>query len=110
MRISFQQELDGTEATLQQEGELVLRALRGALNALWAQDSELADQGISFDDEIDQAYADIHHGIDVLLRRQPTVASHLRLVVALLHSNLHLERMGDYCVTVAKLMKLVSNV
>jgi phosphate transport system protein len=29
-------------------------------------------------------------------------------VLAVLHSNLHLERMGDYCVTIAKLMKLVS--
>jgi phosphate transport system protein len=110
MRISFQQELDGTEATLQEEGELVLRALRGALNALWEQDSELADEVISFDDEIDETYARIHHGIEVLLARQTPVASDLRLVLALLHSNLHLERMGDYCVTIAKLMKLVSNV
>jgi phosphate transport system protein len=110
VRISFQEELDGTEATLQEEGELVLRALRGALNALWEQDSELADEVISFDDEIDGTYARIHQGIEVLLARQTPVASDLRLVLALLHSNLHLERMGDYCVTIAKLMKLVSNV
>ena len=110
MRVSFQQALDGTEARLQEEGELVLRALRGALNALWEQDAELADEVIAFDDEIDQTYADIHHGIEVLLARQTPVASDLRLVLALLHSNLHLERMGDYCVTIAKLMKLVSAV
>jgi len=110
VRISFQEELDGTEATLQEEGELVLRALRGALNALWEQDSELADEVISFDDEIDGTYARIHQGIEVLLARQTPVASDLRLVLALLHSNLHLERMGDYCVTIAKLMKLVPDV
>ena len=63
---------------------------------------------IAFDDEIDRTYADIHHGIEVLLARQTPVAGDLRLVLALLHSNLHLERMGDYCVTIAKLMKLVS--
>ena len=34
MRISLQEELDQLEASLQEEGELVLRALRGALNAL----------------------------------------------------------------------------
>jgi phosphate transport system protein len=34
----------------------------------------------------------------------------LRLVLAMLHSNLHLERMGDYCVTIAKLTKLVTDV
>ena len=34
------------------------------------------------------------------------MASDLRLVLALLHVNLHLERIGDYCVTIAKLVKL----
>jgi phosphate transport system protein len=29
------------------------------------------------------------------------------MVLALLHNNLHLERMADYCVTIAKLTKLV---
>jgi phosphate transport system protein len=108
MRVSFQEELDRTEAALQEEGELVLRALRGALNALWERDSELADEVIAFDDEIDSIYFDVEEGIQVLLARQTPVASDLRLVLAMLHSNLHLERMGDYCVTIAKLIKLVS--
>jgi len=34
------------------------------------------------------------------------VAIDLRLVLAMLHVNLHLERMADYCVTIAKLVKL----
>jgi phosphate transport system protein len=110
MRTSFQEDLDHSEAALQEEGELVLRALRGALNALWEQDSELADEVIAFDDEIDRRYLDIQESIQTLLARQTPVAGDLRLVLALLHSNLHLERMGDYCVTVAKLMKLASDV
>jgi phosphate transport system protein len=109
MRVSFQEALDEIEATLQEEGELVLRGLRGALNALWEHDAELADEVIAFDDEIDAAYAGIQQSIEVLLARQTPVATDLRLVLALLHSNLHLERMGDYCVTIAKLMKLVSD-
>jgi phosphate transport system protein len=108
MRVSFQEALDGTEATLQEEGELILRALRGALNALWEQDAELADEVIAFDDEIDAIYAGIQERIEVLLARQTPVAGDLRLVLALLHANLHLERMGDYCVTIAKLTKLAS--
>jgi len=108
MRVSFQEALDGTEATLQEEGELILRALRGALNALWEQDAELADEVIAFDDEIDAIYTGIQEHIEVLLARQTPVASDLRLVLALLHANLHLERMGDYCVTIAKLTKLAS--
>jgi phosphate transport system protein len=108
MRISFQEELDGTEAALQEEGEFVLRALRGAMNALDQRDSELADEVISFDDDIDSRYLEIEKGIEALLARQTPVAGDLRLVLALLHANLHLERMGDYCVTIAKLIKLVA--
>ena len=60
LRVSFQEELDRTEAALQEEGELVLRALRGALNALWEQDAELSDEVIAFDDQIDGLYFRIH--------------------------------------------------
>ena len=107
MRVTFQEELDQLEATLQAEGELVLRALRGALNALVQQEGELADEVIAFDDEIDREYLAIEDGIQSFLARQTPVAVDLRLVLAILHINLHLERMADYCVTVAKLTKLV---
>jgi phosphate transport system protein len=107
MRISLQEELDQLEASLQEEGALVLRALRGCLNALARQDAELADEVIAFDDEVDETYVAIEEGIQSLLARQTPVAIDLRNVLAVLHINLHLERMADYCVTVAKLTKLV---
>jgi phosphate transport system protein len=107
MRLSLQEELDQLEATLQEEGELVLRTLRGALRALVQQDLELADEVIAFDDDVDQAYLAIEEGVQSLLARQTPVAIDLRLVLAVLHVNLHLERMADYCVTIAKLTKLV---
>jgi len=110
LRISFQDQLDRTENAMQEEGQFVLRALRGAMNALWEQDAELSDEVIAFDDQIDAIYFNIQGGIQSLLAQQTPVARDLRLVLALLHSNLHLERMGDYCVTIAKLVKLVSEV
>jgi phosphate transport system protein len=110
MRITLQEELDQLEAALQEEGELVLRALRGAIGALERQDVELADEVIDFDDEVDEAYLNIEEGIQSLLARQTPVAIDLRTVLAILHVNLHLERMADYCVTVAKLTKLVAGV
>jgi phosphate transport system protein len=109
MRISLQEELDQLEASLQEEGALVLRALRGCLNALERQDAELADEVIAFDDEVDNTYVAIEEGIQSLLARQTPVAIDLRNVLAVLHINLHLERMADYCVTVAKLTKLVQD-
>ena len=110
MRSTFQDDLDLLEATLQEEGALVLRALRGAINALDQRDHELADEVIAFDDDVDARYIAIEEGIQSLLARQTPVASDLRLVLAILHVNLHLERMADYCVTVAKLSKLVPEV
>src|SRR4029450_24383 len=110
MRVTFQEELDQLEASLQEEGELVLRVLRGALNALGSGDLELADDVIAFDDDVDRHYLQIEEGIESLLARQTPVAIDLRLVLAMLHTNLHLERMADYSVTIAKLTKLVADV
>ena len=106
MRISFQEELDSLEEGLRGEGDLVLRSLRGAVEAVCSQDLELADEVIAFDDDVDGQYAQVAQGIELLLARQTPVATDLRLVLALLHYNLHLERMGDLCVTIAKLTKL----
>ena len=109
MRVTFSEELSQLEAGLQEEGDLVLRALRSALNALARGDEELADEVILFDDEVDRRYIEIEEGVQSLLARQTPVAADLRFVLAVLRVNLHLERMADYCVTVAKLTKLMGN-
>ena len=107
-RISFHGELIDLEAALQREGELVVRSVQAATRALVEEDLELADEVIAFDDEVDSSYFAIEEGIQSLLARQTPVATDLRLVLAMLHVNLHLERMADYCVTVAKLTKLAA--
>jgi phosphate transport system protein len=109
LRITFTEELAQLEASLQEEGDLVLRVLRSSLNALARGDEELADEVIRFDDEVDRRYVQIEEGVQSLLARQTPVAADLRLVLAVLRINLHLERMADYCVTVAKLTKLMGN-
>jgi len=106
MRISFQEELAALERAIDEHAELVLRSLRGAVEALVTRDVELADEVIAFDDDIDEVYLRTEQAIELLLARQTPVASDLRLVLAILHSNLHLERMGDLCTTTAKLTKL----
>lgn len=106
LRASFQEELRRLEGALDAEAELVLRSLRGAVEALVARDGELADEVIAFDDDVDAVYLRTEQAIELLLARQTPVAGDLRLVLAILHSNLHLERMGDLCTTIAKLTKL----
>jgi phosphate transport system protein len=107
-RVEFQASLDGLEATLQEQGALVLRALRGAADVLRTQDVELCDEVVAFDDEVDARYHGIEKSIASLLAQQSPVATDLRLVLAILHNSIHLERIGDQCVTIAKLTKLAA--
>jgi phosphate transport system protein len=106
MRVTLQEEMDTLQASLLEEGDLVLRAVRGSINALRENDPELADEVISFDDDVDARYLALEQRIESLLARQTPVAVDLRFVLAVLHSNLHLERMADLCVTISKLTKL----
>src|SRR5581483_5033472 len=108
VRVTFAEELGELEDTLKLEGGLVVRSIQATTRALVENDLELADEVIAFDDDVDARYAAIERGIESLLARQTPVASDLRLVLAMLHVNLHLERMADYCVTVAKLTKLAA--
>ena len=106
MRISFQEKLEALERAIDELAQLVLRSLRAAVEALVTRDVELADEVIAFDDDVDDVYLRTAQAVELLLARQTPVASDLRLVLAILHSNLHLERMGDLCTTTAKLTKL----
>jgi len=107
-RVEFQASLNGLEAGLQEQGSVVLRALRGAISVLHSQDVELCDEVIAFDDEIDSRYHRIEKSVEELLAQQAPVATDLRLVLAILHDSIHLERIGDQCVTIAKLTKLAA--
>jgi phosphate transport system protein len=108
MRVEFRQRLDQLEASLQEQGELCLRAIRGAISALETQDAELCDEVIAFDDEIDTRYHRIEKQVEETLALETPVAVDLRLVLAVLHSSIHLERIGDQSVTIAKLTKLTA--
>ena len=61
---------------------------------------------IADDDRLDGRYLEVHQGILSLLALQAPVAGDLRLVAALLHVIKHVERMGDQCVNIAKLIPL----
>ncbi len=105
-RVEYQHTLDSLEASLQELGAVALRAVRGAVDALQSQDVELCDEVIIFDDEVDDRYHAIEKSIELIIAQQSPVATDLRLVLAVLHSSIHLERIGDQAVTIAKLTKL----
>jgi phosphate transport system protein len=107
--MAIDDDLSRIEAQLQEEGQRVLSAVRGAIRALEDADSELADEVIAFDDEIDRLFLGIESSIQSLLALQTPVARDLRLLLAMIHINLLLERSGDGSVTVAKLTQLVAD-
>jgi phosphate transport system protein len=105
-RTHFQEELQTLERMALEALDMVVTTLDRTLEALRSQDVELAGIVISDDDRIDGRYLEVHQGILSLLALQAPVASDLRLVAALLHVIKHVERMGDQCVNVAKLVPL----
>src|SRR5579884_247771 len=80
--MSIDAALDQTEAQLQEMGQRVLSAVRGAIRALEERDRELADEVIAFDDEVDRYFLAIKHQIESLLALQTPVARDLRLLLA----------------------------
>ena len=105
-RSAFQQELAALEDQALGGLDLVIKTLDRTLEALQHQDIELASIVIHDDDRIDGRYLEVHQGVLSLLARQAPVATDLRLIAALLDVIRHVERMGDQCVNVAKLLPL----
>src|SRR3712207_684693 len=105
-RIRYQQELKALEESVLGGIDLVVEQLDRVTEALEHQDVELAEIVIADDDRIDGRFLEVHQGILSMLARQAPVAGDLRLVAALLHVIKHVERMGDQCVNIAKLIPL----
>jgi phosphate transport system protein len=102
--------LQRTELDFVTLGELASAAIKHAVHALVSRDDTLAQQVIEGDDEIDELYLRIDSDTISLLALQTPVASDLRLVSAMLHGCLHLERIGDQAVNIAKLYLLSGDI
>ena len=102
-RRHFHKELTLLEEDVLQLGERAAKALEKAIRALVHLDVHLVSEVITGDDELDESYVDIEQRILSLLATQTPVATDLRLISAILHANLHLERVGDMAVNIAKI-------
>jgi phosphate transport system protein len=108
-RAQYREELAQLEASALGGLELVNAALGRTLEAIEHQDVELAQLVIADDDRIDGRYLEVHQSLIALLATQSPVATDLRLISALLHVLKNVERMGDQCVNVCKLLPLSGN-
>jgi phosphate transport system protein len=109
VRVHYQEELEHLEARALDGLDLVVAAVDRTVEAIHHQDIELAELVIADDDVIDGRYLEIHQSILTLLATQAPVATDLRLIAALLHVMKNIERMGDQCVNIAKLIPIAGH-
>ena len=108
-RTEYQEELAALEASALGGLDLVSAALGRTLEAVEHQDIELAQIVVADDDRIDGRYLEVHQALITLLATQSPVATDLRLISALLHVLKNIERMGDQCVNICKVIPLSGN-
>ena len=109
VRIHYQAELEQLEQRALDGIDLVSDQLEKAVEAVEHQDTELGELVIANDDVIDGRYLELHQSILTLLATQAPVATDLRLISALLHLMKAIERMGDQCVNIAKLIPIAGH-
>jgi len=109
VRVFYQEELERLEASALGGLDMVSTALVRTMEAVESQDVELAQVVVADDDRIDGRYLEVHQSLITLLATQSPVATDLRLISALLHVLKSIERMGDQCVNVCKVIPLTGN-
>src|SRR5438105_15131011 len=105
-RHQFRETLKALETQTLEGLDMVVGQLDRVLEAISYQDVELAGMVVADDDQVDGRYLEVQQGVLSLLATQTPVATDLRLVAALLHSIRCIERIGDQCVNIAKLVPL----
>ena len=108
-RTHYQEELERLESSGLGGLDMVSAALGRTLEAVEHQDVELAQIVVADDDRIDGRYLEVHQSLITLLATQSPVATDLRLISALLHVMKNVERMGDQCVNICKMIPLSGN-
>jgi phosphate transport system protein len=106
LRVNFRAQLADLEERALGGIDIVVESLDRAVEAVRHQDVELAAMVIADDDRVDGRFLEVHQSILSLLATQSPVAGDLRVIAALLHVIKHVERMGDQCVNIAKLVPL----
>ena len=102
MRKTFHEELDTLRKEILRMGDLVDEAISNSVRSLIDGDIDLAAKVIQGDDAIDEINLAIEEQSMYVIARQCPVAGDLRLIHSMLFISIHLERMGDLALNVAK--------
>jgi phosphate transport system protein len=105
-RLHLRDEIRAIEKRALEGMDIVADQLDRTLRVVVDRDFAMADMVIADDDRIDGRFIEIHQEILTLIARQAPVATDLRLLAALLDVIRRIERMGDQCVNVCKVLLL----
>ena len=108
-RHEYREELARLEERALDGLDLVVASLDRTIESVQHQDIELAELVVADDDIIDGRHLEVHQSILALFATQAPVATDLRLIAALLHVMKNIERMGDQCVNIAKLIPIAGH-
>ncbi|MBA2241018.1 MAG: phosphate signaling complex protein PhoU [Solirubrobacterales bacterium] len=109
VRHEYERQLEALEASALESLDFVVIAVDRTIEAIEHRDIELAELVVADDDVIDGRYLEVHQRLLTLLATQAPVAGDLRVVAALLHLMKNVERMGDQCVNIAKLLPITGH-
>jgi phosphate transport system protein len=107
MREVFDQQLAGLETAVQDAGRTILRGLRDAVNLLEDWDDEVAERIADDDRGIKDRYRVVESDVARLFALQGPVAGDLRLLLAVLHIDIHLQRMSRNNLRIARFAERV---
>ena len=107
VRAGLDRELRMLEDEVVAMGGMVEKSIARALDSLQRRDLEAAEHVIREDDYIDSKRFEIEERcIDLIATQQP-MATDLRILIAMLHITVELERMGDYAEGIARISLLI---
>ena len=109
MRESYQHDLTYLEGRTREAIAAARDALEQLVEAVIERDTEIIAEVIADDDRLDELYQEIHREMLAIIARQAPVAGDLRLLTGLGMMGLHLERVGDSCVNIAKMLQLAGD-
>jgi phosphate transport system protein len=105
-RLHLRDEIRALEKQALSGLDLVADQIDRTMRVVVDHDFEMADMVIADDDRIDGRFLECHQDILTLIARQAPVATDLRLLAALLDVIRRIERMGDQCVNICKVLLL----
>ncbi len=108
MNTTFSEQLENLEKLVIQLGSLVESQVTGAVQSLVTHNSEIAEEVIKKDNDVDRMEVMIDEAVLNILALHQPVAMDLRDIIGISKINGDLERIGDHALNVAQSAKVIN--